>query len=50
MVAKTIRMEARKEIEAFSESLNKIFMLLKIMRRDGKNIEDGKCIQDINGR
>ena len=45
-----MRMEAEREIEAFPESPNKIFKFLKMMKREGKDVEDGKCIREVNGR
>ena len=43
-------MEAEKEIEAFSESPNKIFKFLKMMGTEGKDVEGRNCIHDIDGR
>ena len=52
VVARAIRMEVEKEIEDFSESTtgNEIFRFLKMMKREGKDVECGKCIRDIDGR
>ena len=45
-----MRMEVEKETEALSESLNTIFKFLKMMKREEKDVEGGKCIRDVNGR
>ena len=47
VVARTMKMEAEKVIEAFSES-QKIFKFLKIMKR--KDVKVRKFIPDIDGR
>ena len=38
------------EIEASSESPNKIFRFLKMMKREGKDVKGRKCIQDSDRR
>ena len=39
-----------KETEAISEIPNKTFKCLKMMKREGKDVEGGKCIRDIDAR
>ena len=43
-----MRMEDEKEIEAFSESFNRIFKFLIVMKRD-KDVVGEKCIRDVDG-
>ena len=49
VVARAMRMETEKKIEALSEIPNKIFKFLKMMKR-GKDVKYRKCSQDIDGR
>ena len=42
VMARAMRIEANKEIAAFSKRPNKLFKFLKIMKRR-KNIKDKKC-------
>ena len=44
------RMKAEKEIEFFSECFNKIFNFLKMMKREQKDIEGGRCTPDTDER
>ena len=48
-MARAMRKEGDKEIKNLSESLYKIFKFLKMIKREGKDFEDGKCIGDIDG-
>ena len=51
VVTRAMRMEAKKKLEAFSESPNTIFMLMKLLKKEGKDFEGEKGIQeDIDGR
>ena len=43
-------MEAKKKIDTLSESFSKIFKFLKMMKREEKVAQGGKCILDIGGR
>ena len=48
VVARAMRMEIEKKIETFSESFTEIFKFLKMMKKEGKSVKGGKCVQDID--
>jgi len=50
VIAKAMKVEAEKEIEDIREKPNKIFKFVKLMKKDGKDVEDGKWMKDKNGR
>ena len=50
VIAKAIKTEAEKEMEEFREKPNKIFKFVKLMKRDGKDVEGGKWIKGRDGR
>ena len=43
VIAKAMKTEAEKEMEELREKPNKIFKFVKFMKRDGKDVEGGKC-------
>ena len=43
VIAKAMKTEAEKEMEELHEKPNKIFKFVKFMKRDGKDVEGGKC-------
>ena len=50
VTAKAMKTEAEKEMEELREKPNKIFKFVKFMKRDGKDIEEGKSIEGRDGR
>ena len=42
-VAKVMREEAVQELKELDKSPNEVFKLVKAMKRDGKDVEGGKC-------
>ena len=50
VIAKAIKAEAEKEMEELREKPNKIFKFVKLMKRDGKDVEGGKWIKGREGR
>ena len=45
-----MKMEAEKEMEELREKPNKVFNFVKLMKRDGKDFEGGKCIKGRDRR
>ena len=50
VVANSMRKEAEKELTKLNEKPNNIFTLVKVMKKDGKDIEGGKCMKGKDGR
>ena len=50
VIAKAMKTVAEKEMEEFREKPNKIFKFVKLMKRDGKDVEGGKWIKGRDGR
>ena len=50
MIAKAIKTKAEKKIEQLREKPNKIFRFVKLIKRDGKDVEGGKWIKGRDGR
>ena len=46
MVANCIRKEPDKELAKLNKNPNGIFTLVKFMKKDGKDIEGGRCITE----
>ena len=44
VVAKAMKEAAEQEMRELSEHLNKVFKLVKSMKKDGKDVEGGRCI------
>ena len=42
-----MKMEAEKDMEEFREKPNKIFKFVKLMKRNGKDVEGGKWIKGV---
>ena len=41
---------AERELRELSEHPNKLFKLVKSMKKDGKDVEGGRCIRGSDGR
>ena len=50
VIAKAMKTEAEIEKEELREKPNKIFKFVKLMKRNGKDVEGGKWIKGRNGR
>ena len=50
VVAKTMKTEAEKELIKMHENPNHIFRIVKRLKKDGKDLEGGRCIKDKAGR
>ena len=50
MVAKAMKQVAEEEMKVLYNKSKDIFKLVKFMRRDGKDINDGGCMKDEDGR
>ena len=50
VVAKVVKEVAERELRELSEHLNKVLMLVKSMKKDGKDVEGGRCMRGSNGR
>ena len=50
VVARTMKIEAEKELNELGKTPNSIFKFLKSMKRDGKDVEGGSCLRDSAGR
>ena len=46
MVANSMRKEAEKELTKLNTKPNNIFTLVKFMKKDGKDIEGGRCMRE----
>ena len=46
MVAKVMKQAAEEEMKVLYNKSNDVFKLVKFMRRDGKDINDGGCMKD----
>ena len=47
VVVKTMKEVAEREL---SEHLNKVFKLVKSVKKDGKDVEGGRCMRSSDGR
>ena len=50
VIPKAMKTEDEKKIEELHEKLNKIFKFVKLMKRDGKDVEGAKRIKSRDGR
>ena len=50
VVAKAMKEAAEQELRELSEHPNKVFKLVKSMKKDGKDVEGGRCMRGSNGR
>ena len=50
VVAKAMKREAEKELENLRENPNTIFKLVKRLKKDGKDVEGGRCLRGKDGR
>ena len=48
--AKAMMETAEKELKELSKSPNEVFKLVKSIKRDGKDVEGGRCMRDSDGR
>ena len=49
VVAKAMKEVAEQELRELSEHPNRVFKLVKSMRKDGKDVEGGRCMRGSNG-
>ena len=50
VVATAMKEAAEQELRELSEHPNKVFKLVKSMKKDGKDVEGGRCMRGSNGR
>ena len=50
MVAKAMKEVAERELRGLSEHPNKVFKLVKSMKKDGKDVQGGNCMKGSDGR
>ncbi|XP_068674313.1 uncharacterized protein [Montipora foliosa] len=50
VVAKAMKETAERELRGLSEHPNKVFELVKSMKKDGKDVEGGRCMRGSDGR
>ena len=50
VVANSMRKEAEKELTKLNKKQNNIFTLVMFMKKDGKDIEGGRCMRGKDGR
>ena len=50
VVARAMRGEAEKRLSELSENPNKVFKLVKKMKKDGKDVEGGRCMRGSDGK
>jgi len=49
-VARAMRREAEKEMKELCKKPNNVFKLCKLLKREGKDVEGGKCIRGKDGK
>ena len=50
VVLKPMKEAAKQELRELSEHPNKVFKLMKSMKKDGKDVEGGRCMRGSDGR
>ncbi|XP_068739418.1 uncharacterized protein [Montipora capricornis] len=50
VVAKAMKEAAERELRELSEHPNKVFKLVNSMKKDGKDVEGGRCMRGSDGR
>ena len=50
VVARAMKVGAEKEMEDFGKMPNNVFKFVKSMKKDGRDIEGGRCMRDKDGR
>ena len=50
VVARAMREEAKKELRDLEESPNRVYGMIKAMRREGKDVEGDRCVRGEDGR
>ena len=50
VVTKAMKEAAEQELRELSEHPNKVFKLVKSMKKDGKDVEGGRCMRGSDGR
>ena len=50
VVTKAMKEAAERELRELSEHPNKVFKLVKSMKKDGKDVEGGRCMRGSDGR
>ena len=50
VVSKAMKAAAKRELGELSKHPNRVFKLVKSMKKDGKDVEGGRCIRGSDGR
>ena len=50
VISKAVKEAAERELRELSKHPNKVFKLVKSMKKDGKDVEGGRCMRGIDGR
>ena len=50
VVAKAMKEVAERELRGVNEHPNKVFKLVKSMKKDGKDVEGGRCMRRSDSR
>ena len=50
IVARTMRMEANQELNNLYQNSNRVFYFLGTVKKEGKNVERGRCLKERDGR
>ena len=50
IVARAMRMEANQELKNFNQNSNSVFYFLRRMKKEGKDVEGGRCLRRGSGR
>ena len=50
IVARAMRMEANQELNNLYQNSNSVFYFLRRMKKEGKNVEGGRCLRGGDGR
>ena len=50
VVSKVMKEAAKRELRELNKHPNKVFKLVKSMKKDGKDVEGGRCMRGSDGR
>ena len=50
LVARAMKMEANQELNDLYQNSNSVFYFLRRMRKEGKDVEGGRCLRGGDGR
>ena len=50
IVARAMRMKANQELNNLYQNSNSVFCFLRKMKKEGKDVEGGRCLRGRNGR